>query len=569
MSDVEQGRTGTTARPQGEPAAGNWRQRLRLASGLVLLAFCMTHFTNHALGIVSVNAMNEMSLWHYEIWSNDFGQIVLAAAALTHVSLALWRTAKRSTLKMPFWEFTQLVLGLYIPWTLIPHVTATMGLMNAHGVIPTYKQMLTMLWPDGAITQSVLLIVVWSHAMIGLHFWLRLRPLYRRLLPVLTALAVAFPLLALWGWISAARRLAAEGTYKLKVTDAQIDWVYSATDQFRAIVFGLIILSFAVVLFRMISRQFGKRITIRYPGDLKVRATPGPSLLEMSRMNGIPHTAICGGRARCSTCRVLVLEGQEDLPPPSNAEEAVLARIDASESVRLACQVRPSADMLIRPLVPAKSSSEGLQQVLADAYHWGVEQEVVIMFVDLRNFTKITETNLHYDVVFLLNRYLDTVSAAIRAEGGQVDKFIGDGVMAIFGMKSGLAEGARQALRAAARLGQVLEDLNKERGPQFRDPLRIGIGLHAGPAILGRIGEAGATGSQAPITALGDVVNTASRLETENKAHGSLLIVSQSVLDAAGQELADLPTAEVSLRGKENLLKVHIVHDLNALLTAA
>lgn len=569
MSDVEQGRSGKTARQHGEPAGGNWRQRLRLASGLVLLAFCMTHFTNHALGIVSVKAMNEMSLWHYEIWSNDFGQIVLAVAALTHVGLALWRTARRSTLKMPFWEFTQLVLGLYIPWTLIPHVTATLGLMNVHGVIPTYKQMLTILWPDGAIMQSVLLIVVWSHAMIGLHFWLRMRPLYRRLLPVLTALAVAFPLLALWGWISAARRLAAEGTYKLKVTDAQIDWVYSATDQIRAIIFGLIILSFAVVLFRMISRRFGKRITIRYPGDLKVRATPGPSLLEMSRMNGIPHTAICGGRARCSTCRVLVLEGQENLPPPSNAEEAVLARIDANDSVRLACQVRPSTDMLIRPLVPAKSSSEGLQQVLADAYHWGVEQEVVIMFVDLRNFTKITETNLHYDVVFLLNRYLDTVSAAIRAEGGQVDKFIGDGVMAIFGMKSGLAEGARQALRASARLGRVLEDLNRERGPQFRDPLRIGIGLHAGPAILGRIGEAGAAGGQAPITALGDVVNTASRLETENKAHGSLLIVSQSVLDAAGMELADLPTAEVSLRGKENLLKVHIVHDLNALLTAA
>ncbi len=560
---------GLAAKTSQAGMSGNWRQRLRLASGLVLFAFCLTHFTNHALGIISVKAMEKMALYHYEIWSNDFGQLVLVTAAFTHVGLALWRTAKRSTLKIPFWEFTQLVLGLYIPWTLAPHVAATLGLMNVHGVIPSYHQMLTILWPEGALMQSILLLVVWSHAMIGLHFWLRMYPFYRRLLPLLTALALAFPVLALWGWIEGARRLTAEGKYKLKVTDAQVDWVYSAADQIRGVVFGLIILSLAVILFRMVVRRFGSRITIQYPGDLKVRTAPGPTLLELSRMNGIPHTAVCGGRARCSTCRVRVIEGQDNLPPPGSAEEAVLNRIEAGEDVRLACQIKPGSDICVRPLVPAKSATGGLQQVLADAYHWGVEQDVVIMFVDLRNFTKITETNLSYDVVFLLNRYLDLVSGAIRAEGGQVDKFIGDGVMAIFGMENGLEAGARQALRACARLGAVLEELNDERGPQFREPLRIGIGLHSGPAILGRIGEAGAAGSQAPITALGDVVNSASRLETENKAHGSIMIVSQTVLDAAQAEVADAETGEITLRGKEKPLKIKVIHDLSILKSAA
>lgn len=547
------------------PSAGNWRQRLRLWSGLILLAFCLTHFSNHALGIISVDAMEAGARLHYEIWGKIWGKIALPLAAIVHVSLALWRTMRRRTLRMSAWEFIQLVLGLYIPWTLIPHVIVTLGLQNKFGLIPTYHQMLTLLWPNAAFMQSVLLIVVWIHAMIGLHFWLRLYPFYRRFLPVFAAAAVGYPLLALWGWIEGARRLALEEDYQSKVTAEQFDWVIQLSTQVRAVVFGLIILSLLVVLIRIASRVLSKRITILYPGDVKVRTAPGPSLLEVSRMNAIPHAAVCGGRARCSTCRVLILEGGNDLPEPSNAEQVVLNRIGADNGIRLACQIRPQSNLQVRPLVAAKASEIKKRSLGADAYHWGVEQQVVIMFVDLRNFTHITETNLSYDVVFLLNRYLDTVSAAIRAEDGHVDKFIGDGIMAIFGMQTSLAEGARQALRASARIGDALSELNEERGPQFKDPLRLGIGLHAGPAILGRIGAAGTSGNQGSITALGDVVNTASRLETENKVHGTALVVSQDVLDAANAELSGSETAEIILRGKTKPLKIHMIRELTNL----
>lgn len=552
----------TPSRRQGrfKPAWGNWRQRLRLWSGLVLFVFCLSHFSNHAFGIISVDAMEKASVWHYKIWRNPIGESVLFFSALIHVFLALWRTAKRRTLKMPRWEFIQLVLGFYIPWTLIPHVGMTMGIANNFGFAPTYHQMLTILWPERGFTQSLLLLVVWVHSMIGLHFWLRLYPLYHRLRFAALTFAIALPVLALWGFIEGARRLELAKDVKVKVTEAQFDWLTTFVIEGRAVAFGLIAASLFVILFRYLINLSAKRMAITYPGNLVVRAKPGATLLEISRINDVPIASVCGGRARCSTCRVKVLEGEETLAPPGAAEKAVLARISADEDVRLACQIRPLQNLGVQPLVPVKAKSETSEN-LKDAYYWGVEQEIVVMFVDLRNFTRITESQLAYDVVHLLNSYLDQASSAIRAEGGFVDKFIGDGIMAIFGMDSNVARGARQALRAAKRIEAVMQSLETEKGPQFHDPIRLGIGLHLGPAILGRIGVAGASGG---LTALGDVVNTASRLETENKLHGSFLVVSKAVIDAAEAKISEAETAEISIRGKEIPLQIFAMSSLDA-----
>ena len=543
---------------------GNWRQRARLWSGLILFSFCLSHFSNHALGIISFEAMDRASQWHYWVWRSAAGEAVLVMAALTHVSLALWRTSKRRTLKMSGWEFTQLALGLYIPWLLIPHVTTTMGAAKQFGFSPVYEQMLTLLWPNLAVNQSVLLLVVWTHAMIGLHFWLRLYPLYKRLMPFAAGFAVAVPVLALWGWIEGARRLALTRDVALKVSPEQQAWVYAVVDQFRAVVFGLIAVSLLAILVRYLLGLRARSLTITYPGGLAIKAQPGATLLEVSRMNNVPIASVCGGRARCSTCRVKVLDGSRLLAKPGVAETSVLNRIGAGDKIRLACQVRPDHDLTVQPLVPVKASAAAGDH-LQDAYYWGVEQDVVVMFVDLRNFTGITESQLAYDVVYLLNSYLDQASAAIRDEGGYVDKFIGDGIMAIFGMETSAETGARQALAACRRIEAVMTALDREKGPQFRDPIRLGIGLHLGPAILGRIGAAGTSGTRGGLTALGDVVNTASRLESENKNHGSFLVVSQSVVDAAGARIEDAETAEIKVRGKEIPLQILAVKSLNGL----
>ncbi|WP_299819652.1 adenylate/guanylate cyclase domain-containing protein [uncultured Roseibium sp.] len=553
------------AEARSRPGLGNWRQRLRLWSGLILFVFCLSHFLNHALGIISVETMDKASLWHYGVWRNPLGEALLILAALTHVTLALWRTSRRRTLKMSRWEFCQLALGLYIPWSLIPHVTFTMGLAKEFGFVPAYSQMLTLLWPDGALSQSILLLVVWFHAMIGLHFWLRLYPLYHRLLPLAVVLAAAVPVLALWGWIEGARRLALSQDITVQVTADQRLWADSLILQLRAFVFSLILISLLIVLTRYLVQRFASGITVSYPGDLKIRVSPGPTLLEMSRMKDIPHAAVCGGRARCSTCRVRILSGGDTLDEPGPAESAVLSRIAAGENVRLACQIRPRGNIEVQPLVPVREAA-GSARHLQDAYFWGVEQVVTVMFVDLRNFTRITESQLAYDVVHLLNSYLDQASAAIRAEGGYVDKFIGDGIMAIFGMDCDAATGARQALKASKRIEAVMTALEAEKAPQFRDPIRLGIGLHLGPAILGRIGSAGTDGTRGGLTALGDVVNTASRLETENKVHGSFLAVSKAVIDAAGADISGAETSEIKLRGKEVALQIFTMVNLDGLL---
>ncbi|MES0884659.1 adenylate/guanylate cyclase domain-containing protein [Roseibium sp. SCP14] len=552
----------SSAKVRAGPSWGNWRQRLRLWSGLILFAFCLSHFSNHALGIISVNAMEQASLWHYWIWRSPAGELTLMLAAVTHVTLALWRTARRRTLKIPRWEFAQLVLGLYIPWSLIPHVTATMGLNENFGFLPTYHQMLTLLWPNVAVSQSLLLLAVWTHSMIGLHFWLRLYPLYRRMKYAALAFAIAMPVLALWGFIEGARRLALTKDVKLTITPDQFSWLHETANQGRAVVFGLFAVSLLVIVFRYLVNLSAQRLTITYPGGLSVKAKPGATLLEISRMNDVPVASVCGGRARCSTCRVKVLNGADELGDPAPAEAAVLSRIGAADDVRLACQLRPQHNIEVQPLVAVKATTSTSEH-LKDAYYWGVEKEVSVMFVDLRNFTGITESQLAYDVVHLLNSYLDQASSAIREQGGYVDKFIGDGIMAIFGMDSDARTGARQALRACKGIEAVMQSLDAEKGPQFRDSIRLGIGLHFGPAILGRIGSAGANGG---LTALGDVVNTASRLETENKNHNSFLAVSKDVLDAAEIELAGADTSEIKLRGKEIPLQIFTLNRLDALI---
>ncbi|GAB4535376.1 MAG: adenylate/guanylate cyclase domain-containing protein [Roseibium sp.] len=544
---------------------GNWRQRLRLWSGLVLFVFCLSHFLNHALGIISFEAMDLASNWHYLVWRSVPGETLLIAAALTHAGLALWRTGRRRTLRMSRWEGAQLTLGLSIPWLLIPHVTTTMGVAGQFGFSPTYEQMLTILWPNVAVSQSLLLLIVWGHAMIGLHFWLQLYPVYQRLRAVAAAFALAVPVLALWGWIEAARRLALTRDVRVTITPDQQLWAGEVVDQLRAIAIGLIAVSLLAILVRYLLGLKARSLTISFPGGLAIKAQPGATLLELSRMNDVPVASVCGGRARCSTCRVRVLEGADALAPPAAAESAVLARIGARDDVRLACQIRPASDVSVQPLVPVKAGTTGGDH-LKDAYYWGVEQEVVVMFVDLRNFTGITESQLAYDVVHLLNSYLDQTSGAIRAEGGYVDKFIGDGIMAIFGMDSDPATGARQALSACRRIEAVMKALDKEKGPQFRDPIRLGIGLHLGPAILGRIGSAGAEGTRGGLTALGDVVNTASRLESENKPHGSFLVVSRAVVDAAKARMDGAVSAEIKVRGKEKPLQILAIQSLDHLV---
>lgn len=188
-----------------------WRdpQVLRLASGLVLFTFALTHFLNHALGHISLEAMSEVQDVRRALWRSWPGTILLYGAAFVHIGLGLWKIVNRRTWRMPAWEALQIGLGIIIPFLLVRHLAATRGLNQFYGFNDTYTAELRLLWPGLAERQTLLLLVVWLHGTIGLHHWLKTKTWYARWSPVLLALAVLVPTVAITGWIEAGRRVAA------------------------------------------------------------------------------------------------------------------------------------------------------------------------------------------------------------------------------------------------------------------------------------------------------------------------------------------------------------------------
>ncbi|OGQ23913.1 MAG: hypothetical protein A2138_10895 [Deltaproteobacteria bacterium RBG_16_71_12] len=159
----------------------------------------------------------------------------------------------------------------------------------------------------------------------------------------------------------------------------------------------------------------------------------------------------------------------------------------------------------------------------------GVRQEAAVLFADLRGFTSASEGKEPEQVVAELNEYLEAAVAAIRDAGGVVDKYIGDAVMAVFGVPTAKPDDAACALRAAVGMERALADLNRRRSARGLPPLRQGIGVHRGVLVAGNIG----TPERAQFTVIGDTVNVASRLEAQTKELGVPVLISAAAAQAA------------------------------------
>lgn len=540
-------------------------RRLRLGSGLVLFAYVSTHLLNHAAGLVSLDALEMTRRVFVWVWRLPALTLALYGALWIHIALAFVALYRRRSLRMPPWEAAQLLLGLSIPPLLFIHVLGTRVAHTFYGLEDLYAYVLLVQWvfsPGYALQQVAVLLIAWLHACIGLHFWLRLRPWYPRALPYLYSAALLVPVLALVGFGVAGRNvliLSSDPAWMRRMAQAIRFPPASAAEEIERIELSLKIGFFALLGMTLAARSArdwfsrGTAVTLTYPDGRRVGVQPGMTVLEASRSVGIPHASVCGGRGRCSTCRVRLGRGAEALPPPTAEELKVLDRVSAPPKVRLACQIRPTADLEVSPLLPPTASPK--EALRRPNYVAGAEKEIAIMFADLRGFTKLSEHKLPFDVVFLLNRYFAEMGRAIEESGGRVDKFIGDGIMALFGIDSTPEAGARSALAAAKRMGESLAALNRALAADLDEPLRIGLGIHLGPAIVGEMGYARAT----TVTAIGDAVNTASRLESLTKEFGTELVVSEALERAAAVDLSRFARQEIEIRGRSGMLAVRAV----------
>jgi adenylate cyclase len=542
---------------------GSAPQRLRLASGLVMFTFVLGHFVNHALGLVSVEAMMAFDAWRVAVDDSLPGTAVLVGAVTVHVSLAVWKVARMRSWRVPPWHLAQILLGFCVPLLILPHLVGARLGWDLFGIDTSYPSELVRIWPDAMPRQTALLLVVWAHACIGLHFWLRLAPWYERARNLLLAGAVLLPFAALAGVMMQARAIegglvapAAAQAYRAVAADlpaAEADRLTAWADEARLVFYAATACGLALLGALLWMRRRAGGATVVYVNGPVVRGVGGATLLDISRAFGVPHVSVCGGRGRCSTCRVRVIAAAPGQPPPSEAELRTLRAVGAAADVRLACQWRPSGAITVLRLVkPIEASGRALPGAHDDE---GADGEAAVLFVDIRGFTALSEAKLAYDVVHILNRLFDAADRAIEAAGGRVDKYIGDGLMALFEDGRGIAFACRAAFAAAAAIDAALGDINRELAAELSAPLRLAMGLHAGRLVIGRIGA----GPAAQMTAIGMVVNVASRLEAAAKTRDAALAVTRVTAERAGIEIGPFGTEKIEMRGVDGPVEVVFV----------
>jgi adenylate cyclase len=413
-------------------------------------------------------------------------------------------------------------------------------------------------------------IIAWIHGCIGLNFWLRMKPFYQSAGPFLLGAAVLVPTLAILGLYQGGRSVVESDSVEWRAENLSPDRVGTPAEQavlgsiedyFLIGYLGLLGLVLLGKGLRALHERRGGMITLSYGDGRTVRVPKGLSVLEASLRNNVPHASVCGGRARCSTCRIRVIGDCTSLPEPSQREAFVLNRVGASSdpAIRLACQLRPATDLSFFQIFLPQITAATLRT--SSPARIGEERYLVSMFVDMRGSTRLAENRLPFDTVFIVNRFLGAVSQAVIECGGQPNQFVGDGQLALFGLNTSPQTACRQALRAASMIAANVEELNQFLEHDLREPIRFGIGIHGGEVIIGDIGYR----DHMVFTALGDAVNVAARLQDMTKSLACEAIVSEEVRVTAGLGADGLPEQEVAIRGRSEPMIVRTVINASAL----
>lgn len=509
-----------------------------MLSGLVLFTYIGAHLVNHALGLISLDTAEAAMSFAVEVWGGTPGTFALYGAFATHFAMALWAVYERRTFRLPPLELLRIALGFTMPILLIGHAASTRLAYELYGLSSDYSRVVSNLVATGSQGwQLGLLAPGWVHGCLGLHFAFGRRSWYRRSRLVLFSVALLLPVLSGLGFLAMSRELAvspaaaAEALRYLSPDNAVQrlaieQWKNNLLNGYFAII-GLAFI--ARELRNLVERSRRRLVSISYPGQV-VRVPRGWSVLEASRSFHLPHAAMCGGRARCSTCRVRVAAGRDVCPPAAKDEQETLQRIGAPPDVRLACQLRPEGDISVVPLV----------RTARPIYRQGApqrsgEREIVVMFCDFRNRAELSADHLPQDLLYILTLYVESVGHAIRAAGGILSYVEFDSICALFGHEGSGTKAAQGALQAAGAIEGVIADLNNRLGTHRDNKVKIAVTIHSGPAAVGEIGAA----DPPMLVAIGAAVDVANDLRKAAAARDKAFAISEKVYADAGLHPAD------------------------------
>jgi adenylate cyclase len=296
------------------------------------------------------------------------------------------------------------------------------------------------------------------------------------------------------------------------------------------------------------------------PEDKHIEAESGETILQAAVRTGVPFTSFCGGIARCSTCRVKILDGLNHCTPPTADEQAIASTMHFDPHVRLACQTVATGEVKLRRLV-VESEDVDLDSLFitdVESCAIGLEKHIFIMFSDIIGFTSFSENLMPYDVIYALNIYFKVVGPIIARYGGRIDTYMGDGFMALFENEEPHV-GALQAVTAGLEIISEVQGLGPYLEQLFQKTFQIRIGLHYGQVVAGKLGTPGNKRS----TVIGDAVNLASRIEAANKQVGSNFLISEETYKLINEKVQINRVAHLNIPGKTGEYSLYEIVGLN------
>lgn len=526
--------------------SGSTERVMRLAAlstGLILFALAFVELATDAIGLVSLEAMGQVATWRDALLQSWPGTILLTAALACHIAATLFLVTRRVSFRIKWSDGVETLSGVLLPLLLLPTLIDTRGAAILFGVTDDTLYRLAKLWPEHAAFYVILIILLWGHGCLGLHQWLKPDPRYARFAPVLGVLALALPIAAVAGLIASARVvsvLVADESFAAQIRAAG-RWPSGEAEttlwRMRLIAagsYGVVLIGAIILLItRFLRVVVAPKIDIIYVNGPTLKAAVGPTLLEISQMAKVPHADLCGGRGRCTACKVRIEQGSASLPPASASESAMLGSDDPR--LRLACQIRPTAALTVTRLNEIAHAPAAAIEPETDAAS-GIERPVAALCIQLEDHVTLARTRAAYDAIFLLNEFLDAAHAAISAHGGWIARLTGGGVVAVFGRDSELAAACRAALAASAAMDIALDRLNERFAAELGRPIAVAMGLTLGPAYFGRVGA----GPSKTLIAIGAAIDGASDLARQAELRARQLLVDPSVFHRAGVDASAL-----------------------------